>query len=223
MKASGNMSCNATPEIIRSRDASASLGSPKAAFETGYFDIEHLDKDGNVKAKFRAYNGTTRELADGIFDSIDPNATSILGASGRAAKILLYRNSSANVGPALLTTDTYANSILASGSGGGSFHTSTFEPVDGWTGDDANGGLSWGGTGHNFTKVIAATSTMANTTAVAFTGFGTTNVVGAAVYSENSAGNAGVLIASANFTAGIASVLAADTVNVTFTIQLAVA
>lgn len=222
MKASGDMSCNATSEIIRSRDASASLGSPKAGFETGYFDIEHLDKDGNVKAKFRAYNGTTRELADGIFDSIDPNATSILGATGRAAKILLYKNSAANTAPTLSTQDTYANSILASGSGG-SFHTGTFAPVDGWTGDDANGGLSWGGTGHDFTKVIAATSTMANTTAVAFTGFGTTNVVGAAVYSENSGGTAGVLIASANFTAGIASVLAADTVNVTFTIQLSVA
>ena len=222
MKASGNMSCNATPEIIRARDASASLGNPSTVFETGYFDIEHLDKDGNVKAKFRAYNGTTRQLADGIFDSIDPNATSILGASSRAAKILLYRNSAANSEPTLSTQDTYANSILASGSGG-SFHTGTFAPVDGWTGDDANGGLSWGGASHNFTKVVNSdTCTMANTAAVAFTGFGTTNVVGAAVYSENSGGTAGVLIASANFTAGIASVAIADTVNVTFTIQLTV-
>ena len=215
MKASGNMSCNATPEIIRARDASASLGSPSTAFETGYFDIEHLDKYGNVKAKFRAYNGTTRQLADGIFDSIDPNATSILGAASRATKIILYRNSaSATAFPTLATSDTYANSILASGSGG-SFHTGTFSPVDGWTGDDANGGLNWGNAGHDFTKVVNTnTCTMANTNAVPFTGFGTSNVVGA--------GTAGVLIASANFATGIASVLLADTINVTFTIQLSV-
>ena len=154
MEASGNMSCNATPKIVRAREAVASMGQPKASFETGYFDVEHLDKHGNVKTKFRAYNGTTLELAAGIFAAIDPDASNILGSASRTAKIALFRNSAANTGPTLLIGDTYATGI---GGTGASFHTGTFDVVTGWTGDsEADGGLTWGvaadGTGSgNFT------------------------------------------------------------------------
>lgn len=225
MEASGNMSCNATPKIVRAREAVASMGQPKASFETGYFDVEHLDKHGNVKTKFRAYNGTTLELAAGIFAAIDPDASNILGSASRTAKIALFRNSAANTGPTLLIGDTYATGISGVGA---SFHTGTFDVVTGWTGADTNGGLTWGinsaGTaGGDFTTSVGSSpATMANTNPTGFTGVGTTNVVGAVVYSENSAGNAGGLIASATFNTGIASVDSADTVNVTFTIQLAV-
>lgn len=228
MEASGNMSCNATPKIVRAREAVASMGQPKASFETGYFDVEHLDKHGNVKTKFRAYNGTTLELASAIFSSIDPDATSILGSASRTAKIALFNNSSANTGPTLLIGDTYATGISGTGA---SFHdapTGNFDVVTGWTGADSNGGLTWGvaadgtGSGNFTTSVGSSPATMANTNPTGFTNVGTTNVVGAVVYSQNSAESAGVLIASANFGTGIASVDAADTVNVTFTIQLAV-
>lgn len=225
MEASGNMSCNATPQIVKSKKAQATMGGPSISFETGYFDIEHLDKHGNVKSKFRAYNGTTQELATEVFNLIDTNSTGlILGQTGRTANIVLFNNSAANTAPTLSTTDTYATGISGTGA---SFHTGTFNVVTGWTDADTNGGLTWGvaadGTGSgNFTLSGTTTKTFRNTNPTGFTGLATQNVVGAAVYSENSGGTDGVLLATAQFSSGIATVQTDDTVNVTFTMQLVV-
>tara|TARA_A100001201_G_scaffold65972_2_gene61810 strand:- start:4854 stop:5534 length:681 start_codon:yes stop_codon:yes gene_type:complete len=225
MEASGNMSCNATPQIVKSKKVQATMGGPSISFETGYFDIEHLDKHGNVKSKFRAYNGTTQELATEVFNLIDPDSTGlILGQSGRTANIVLFSNSAANTAPTLLTSDTYATGISGTGA---SFHTGTFNVETGWTDADANGGLTWGvaadgtGTG-NFTLSGTTTKSFTNTNPTGFTGLSASNVVGAAVYAENSGGTDGVLLASAAFSSGIATVATDDTVNVTFTMQLVV-
>ena len=135
-----------------------------------------------------------------------------LGQASRTLKIHCFTNSAASTGPELAIDDTYATSVSGTGA---TFNTGTYAPTtgNGWT------AISWTAGAPSGTSPVQIT----NSTAAAFTGAAQSNaVVGAYVYSENSAGTNGTLIATALFTSGITGITASDTLNVTFTSGLSV-
>ena len=211
--AKGKISCSAMPEVIRSQKVEAIMGDARGGFEVGVFHVVLTDKDGNVLYEDIARNGTTTEFASEIWQSCRALATPVsLGQASRTLNIHCFTNSAASTGPQLVIGDTYATSVSGTGA---SFDTGTYAPTTGtgWTAQPWTAGAPSG------TSPVQIT----NSSAVAFVGAAQSNaVVGAYVYSENSAGTNGTLIATANFSSGITGITASDTLNVTFTSGLAV-
>ena len=225
-EAEGNMSCSATPQVVRKADAGVVMGA-NGSFETGFFHIEHLDKDGNLLYECTVNNGTTKEFAQNIWNVSRPaaditagDATNQLGAAGRLTKVGLFKYSSGGTAglPALATSDVYSGisgstNTFSGGAGGSSRVFALAYTAATWLASSDTPGT-------------ADACTLANATDVGFTGSAHTNVAGAYVYvcdsTDTGTANKGCLLATANFSALIASVAAADTINVTFTGTLTV-
>lgn len=225
-QASGEASCHATPEVIRNVDAQTVMGA-STAFETGVFHVQHLNPEGKVLFECTVKNGTTKELAQNIWNVVRPaadvtagDATNQLGASGRLTKIGLFRyNTGGTAGACTFSTDdTYGGisggtNTFTGGAGGSSRTFATIYTAQNWLASTDTPGTGDG-------------CTLSNASPVSFTGTATSNVAGAFVYvsdaSDTGTAAKGCLVAVANFTSLIASVGSADTINVTFTGTLTV-
>jgi len=211
-EAEGNMSCSATPEVVRNQRVEAILSENQGGFEAGVFHSVLTDKDGNVLWEDFSHNGTTTEFAKQIWLSALPAATHqtvVLGQTGRLLKMGCFSRSSAGAAPTLSIADTYAITV---GGSTGSFTTSphSITTGTGWAAISYDPGAGTGG----------AAVAIQNSTAVAFIGSAQTNVEGAFIYTCNAADSGGTLVASALFGSPIASVASGDTLNVTFTATL---
>ena len=225
-QASGEASCHATPEVIRNVDAQTVMGA-STAFETGVFHVQHLNPEGEVLFECTVKNGTTKELAQNIWNVIRPDAdvsvgdaTNQLGAADRLTKIGLFRyNTGGTAGACTFSTDdTYGGisggtNTFTGGDGGNSRTFATIYTAQNWLAS-----TDTPGTGD--------ACTLSNAAPVGFTGTATSNVAGAFVYvcDSTDAGTAakGCLVAVANFSGLIASVGSSDTIYVTFTGTLTV-